>query len=92
MSKHCKIFLSNAISLGINPIVVSLNGKDDFKENHDYLPIKDYSNKYVAALFRRLFPDIVNVPDVYNYGTVQMGVKTILKKINFEEIEVSFFP
>ena len=33
MSKHCKIFLSNAISLGINPIVVSLNGKDDFKEN-----------------------------------------------------------
>ena len=87
MSKHCKIFLSNAISLGINPIVVSLNGKDDFKENHDYLPIKDYSNKYVAALFRRLFPDIVNVPDVYNYGTVQMGVKTILKKINFEEIE-----
>ena len=31
VSKHCKIFLSNAISLGINPIVVSLNGKDDFK-------------------------------------------------------------
>lgn len=32
MSKHCRIFLSNAISLGIDPIVVSLNGKDDFSE------------------------------------------------------------
>lgn len=88
MNKHCKIFLSATKSLGIEQIVTGIRGVDSFEGEHSFIPYDDKSNKYVAAAVRRVFPDIVNQPDVYNWGTRKNAVKAIEKALDMNEVDI----
>ena len=88
MNKHCKIFLSATKELGIEQIVAGIRGEDSFVGEHRFVRYADKSNKYVAAAVRRVFPDIVNQPDVYNWGTRKSAVKTIEKAIDMSEVDI----
>ena len=88
MNKHCKIFLSATKELGIEQIVAGIQGVDTFEGEHRFIPYADKSNKYVAAAVRRVFPDIVNQPDVYNWGTRKAAVKTIESSIDMNEVDI----
>lgn len=87
MSKHCMIFLENANVIGIEPVVACIDGKDPYEGSHIFVPFKDYSNKYFAAAIRRIFPDIINQPDIYNFGTRQIASKKLLNSIDFSDIK-----
>lgn len=88
MNKHCKIFLSATKKLGIEQIVTGIRGEDSFDGVHWFIPYSDKSNKYVAAAVRRVFPDIVNQPDIYNWGTRKNAVKTIGCSLNMNEVDI----
>lgn len=87
MSKHCGIFIDNAIEMGIEPIIASFKGSAH-SDGYNVIDITDKSNKYVAAAMRRIFPDVVNLPDVYNWGTRKSAVKEIISKVNMSAIDV----
>ena len=87
MSKHCGIFIDNAIKMGIEPLVVTLKGTA-YANKYNTVGITNRSNKYVAAAMRRIFPDVVNQPDVYNWGTRRSAVKEIIAKVDMSTIDV----
>ena len=88
MNKHCKIFLSATKGLEIEQIVAGIQGTDTFDGEHRFIPYSDKSNKYVAAAMRRVFPDVVNQPDVYNWGTRKAAVKSIETAIDMNEVDI----
>lgn len=87
MSKHCGIFVDNVKETGLEPIIVSLKGSAH-SVGYNIIDIRDKSNKHIAAVMRRIFPDIVNQPDVYNWGTRKAAVKTIEESIDMNSIDV----
>lgn len=87
MSKHCGIFIDNAVKMGIEPIIASLKGSAH-SAGYSIIDITDKSNKYVAAAMRRIFPDVVNQPDVYNWGTRRSAVKEIIATVDMSTIDV----
>lgn len=87
MNKHCKIFLHAAVKGGVKPIVAAFDGENTFTGEHIFVPFEDLSNKYIAAATRRLFPDIVNQPDIYKYGTLKKAVKTIMENVNMDDVD-----
>lgn len=87
MSKHCGIFIDNAVKMGIEPIIASLKGSAH-SAGYNIIDITDRSNRYVAAALRRIFPDVVNLPDVYNWGTRESAVKKIAAKVDMSTIDV----
>ena len=88
MNKHCKIFLSSTRELGIEQIVAGIQGNDSYVDKHTFIPYADKSNKYIAAAIRRIFPDIVNQPDVYNWGTVKSALKKIEYNVDMNKVSI----
>jgi glycosyltransferase involved in cell wall biosynthesis len=87
MNKHCKIFLSNVSDYVKEPIVVGIEGKDSFEGNHIFIPFKNKLNKYITAVINRVFPDIINQPDAYNFATKSCAVKKIIKSVDLNQID-----
>lgn len=87
IEKQFSVFLNSINTLPLKIYVAGIDGDPLYKGRHSFIPLTDYGNKYISALFRRIVPDLVNQPDIYNYTLRKHAVNKLSKLIVNEGID-----